>query len=44
MFHDLASTDKQRAVLTADHYLRHPADARDRGADLVAGWLEEHEW
>ena len=28
IFGDLASTDKRRAVLTADHYLRHPADAR----------------
>ena len=42
--HDLGSTDKQRAVLTADHYLRHPPDLRDRTADLVAGWLGEHKW
>ena len=44
IFDDLASTDKEQAVLTADHYLRHPADARDRAADLIAGWLEEHQW
>ena len=44
IFDDLASTDKRQAVLTADHYLRHPADARDQAADLIAGWLEEHKW
>ena len=44
IFDDLASTDKEQAVLTADHYLRHPADARDQAADLIAGWLEEHQW
>ena len=44
IFHDLASTDKERAVLTADHYLRHPPDAHDQAADLVARWLEEHNW
>jgi pimeloyl-ACP methyl ester carboxylesterase len=42
IYDDLASKDKQRAVLTADHYLRHPADARDGAADLIVGWLEEH--
>ena len=44
IFDDLAATDKEQAVLTADHYLRHPADARDQAADLIAGWLEEHTW
>ena len=43
LYDDLASDDKQRAVLTADHYLREPAIARDGAADLIAGWLQAHD-
>jgi pimeloyl-ACP methyl ester carboxylesterase len=39
--HDaLASTDKERHDLYADHYFREPDGARDQLADLVADWVE----
>jgi hypothetical protein len=44
IYDDLASKDKRHAVLAADHYLRHPADARENATDLIVGWFEEHQW
>lgn len=39
--HDaLGSADKTLAWVTGDHYLEHPADARDTVADLIADWVD----
>jgi hypothetical protein len=35
----LGSRDKQLVDLTADHYFREPAGARDKLADVLAGWV-----
>jgi pimeloyl-ACP methyl ester carboxylesterase len=35
----LGSNDKQLVELTGDHYFREPPGARDRLADLLAGWV-----
>lgn len=35
----LGSKDKQLVELSGDHYFRAPAGARDRLADLLAGWV-----
>lgn len=41
--HDtLAGPDKRLEMVPGDHYLREPADTRDRVADLVAGWIADH--
>jgi hypothetical protein len=37
----LGSHDKQLVELTGDHYFREPAGARDKLADLLAGWAGE---
>jgi pimeloyl-ACP methyl ester carboxylesterase len=41
MYAALASTDKEVATVTGDHYFRQPDGARDEVAELVAGWVEE---
>jgi fermentation-respiration switch protein FrsA (DUF1100 family) len=41
IFDALRSEDKQRVDLPGDHYFREPAGARDRLADLIAGWVSE---
>lgn len=38
----LASSDKRLEMVTGDHYLETPGNARDDVADLIAGWLHEH--
>ena len=35
----LGSTDKSLEMITGDHYLVEPANARDDAADLIKGWL-----
>ncbi len=35
----IGSTDKQLEMTEGDHYLTKPDDARDKHADLIAGWL-----
>jgi hypothetical protein len=35
----LASSEKERRTVAADHYLRQPPDARDTAAGLIADWL-----
>ncbi len=37
----LSSTDKHLEMVSGDHYLMEPADARDKTADIIAGWLNE---
>ena len=37
----LASTDRSLVSVPGDHYLLHPAAARESVADLVAAWVEE---
>ena len=38
--HDaLGSTDKRLEFVTGDHYLEHPATARDHVADMIAAWV-----
>lgn len=38
--HDaLGSTDKTLEFVTGDHYLEHPATARDHVADMIAAWV-----
>jgi hypothetical protein len=40
----LASDDKARTTVAADHYLRRPADARTEVSGLIAEWLTRHGW
>jgi len=35
----LGSSDKTLKMMTGDHYLTQPANARDEVADLITGWL-----
>ncbi len=42
LIHDaLASSDKTLEMVSGDHYLLEPADARDGVADRIAAWLEK---
>ena len=42
LIHDsLASSDKTLKMVTGDHYLTEPDNARDDVADIIAGWLRE---
>ncbi len=41
IYEALASSDKQLHMGQGDHYLMTPAEARDRVADLIAGWVRE---
>ena len=38
----LGAADKRLEMITGDHYLENPANARDDVADLIVGWLREH--
>jgi len=39
LYEALAAADKQLVLVTADHYLQEPADARARAADLITAWV-----
>ena len=41
IYDSLASTDKRVEMVEGDHYLADPGDARDKVADMIAGWLKE---
>ena len=41
IFASLASEKKRLEWLEGDHYLENPGNARDRVADMIAGWLGE---
>ncbi len=42
LIHDeLGATDKEMHMISGDHYLQTPDDARDVAADIIAGWLGE---
>ena len=38
----LGSADKTLEMVTGDHYLTEPDNARDEVADLIAAWLQAH--
>ncbi len=42
IFDELASQDKTMHMVTGDHYLQTPENARDEVADLIVDWLEAH--
>ncbi len=35
----LGATDKTLHMITGDHYLENPGDARDKAADMIADWV-----
>jgi len=37
----IAATDKSLVTIAGDHYFREPAGARDKVADLLAGWIAD---
>jgi esterase/lipase len=37
----LGSKDKKLELTEGDHYLTKPVDARDKHADMIAGWLQQ---
>ncbi len=37
----IAAADKSLVKMAGDHYFREPGDARDKVADLLAGWVAE---
>jgi len=39
IFDELAADDKSMEMVTGDHYLQTPDNARDGVADLIADWL-----
>ena len=39
IFQQLASSDKALHMISGDHYLQEPSDARDVAADLIQDWL-----
>jgi pimeloyl-ACP methyl ester carboxylesterase len=39
IFDALGSTDKHLEMITGDHYLESPGDARDGVADMIADWI-----
>ncbi|MFK7915677.1 MAG: hypothetical protein AB8B93_17300, partial [Pseudomonadales bacterium] len=40
IFNALASSDKTLEMITGDHYLENPADARDGVADMITAWVQ----
>ncbi|MDH3640716.1 MAG: alpha/beta hydrolase [Gammaproteobacteria bacterium] len=42
IFDELAADDKSMEMVTGDHYLETPDNARDDVADLIVGWLQAH--
>ena len=42
IFDALGSKDKHLEMITGDHYLENPRDARDGVADMIADWLASH--
>lgn len=42
IYEALASVDKTLEMVTGDHYLETPDTARDDVADLIVGWLQDH--
>ena len=40
IFQQLASSDKALHMISGDHYLQEPNDARDVAADLIQDWLQ----
>lgn len=40
IFNAAGSTDKNLEMIAGDHYLEHPAGARDKVADMIADWLK----
>ena len=40
IFQQLASSDKALHMISGDHYLQDPNDARDVAADLIQDWLQ----
>jgi hypothetical protein len=42
IYDELGSEDKRLEMITGDHYLQSPANARDDVADLIVAWLREH--
>ena len=43
IFDELASGDKNIEMITGDHYLTTPDNARDSVADLITDWLKAHQ-
>lgn len=41
IYDSLASQDKEIHLVTGDHYLETPEDARDSVADLIVSWLQQ---
>ncbi len=39
IYEALGSADKQLHMITGDHYLEHPRDARSDVADMIADWI-----
>ena len=37
----LGANDKQLEMISGDHYLQDPHDARDNAADMIDGWLSQ---
>jgi hypothetical protein len=37
----IAAADKSLVTMAGDHYFREPGDARDKVADLLAGWIAD---
>ena len=37
----LGADDKQLEMISGDHYLQEPHDARDNVADMIDGWLSQ---
>lgn len=42
IYEALGAQDKHLEMITGDHYLENPGNARDDVADLIVGWLREH--
>jgi len=42
IYEALGAKDKRLEMITGDHYLENPGNARDGVADLIVGWLGEH--
>ena len=40
IFQQLASSEKALHMISGDHYLQEPNDARDVAADLIQDWLQ----
>lgn len=42
IFDALGATDKKLELITGDHYLENPSNARDAAADMIAAWVAAH--